>query len=152
MGQHSAAERSAFMQEITREIACEHVAAYAEMFRALIMTEQGFLVHCMAGKDRTGFGVAVIQLMLGVSEELVMADYLLTNKARELMTRTRDRMREQGIEIDAASLEVITQVKREYLEAALTGLKSEFGGIAGYLEAAAVEPAEQADLRRRLVV
>ena len=152
MGQHSAAERSAFMQEITREIACEHVAAYAQMFRALITTEQGFLVHCMAGKDRTGFGVAVIQLMLGVSEKLVMADYLLTNEARELLTRTRDRMREQGIEIDAASLEVITQVKREYLEAALTGLKSEFGGIEGYLEAAAVEASEQAELIRRLVV
>jgi protein-tyrosine phosphatase len=152
MGQHSAAERSAFMQEITREIACEHVAAYAQMFRALITTEQGFLVHCMAGKDRTGFGVAVIQLMLGVSEKLVMADYLLTNEASELLTRTRDRMREQGIEIDAASLEVITQVKREYLEAALTGLKSEFGGIEGYLEAAAVEASEQAELIRRLVV
>jgi protein-tyrosine phosphatase len=152
MGQHSAAERSAFMQEITREIACEHVAAYAQMFRALITTEQGFLVHCMAGKDRTGFGVAVIQLMLGVSEKLVMADYLLTNEASELMTRTRDRMREQGIEIDAASLEVITQVKREYLEAALTGLKSEFGGIEGYLEAAAIEASEQAELVRRLVV
>ena len=152
MGQHSAAERSAFMQEITREIACEHVAAYAQMFRALITTEQGFLVHCMAGKDRTGFGVAVIQLMLGVSEKLVMADYLLTNEARELLTRTRDRMREQGIEIDAASLEVITQVKREYLEAALTGLKSEFGGIEGYLEAAAVEASEQAELIRRWVV
>ena len=152
MGQHSAAERSAFMQEITREIACEHVAAYAQMFRALITTEQGFLVHCMAGKDRTGFGVAVIQLMLGVSEKLVMADYLLTNEARELLTRTRDRMREQGIEIDAASLEVITQVKREYLEAALTGLKSEFGGIEGYLEASAVEASEQAELIRRLVV
>jgi protein-tyrosine phosphatase len=106
----------------------------------------------MAGKDRTGFGVAVIQLMLGVSEKLVMADYLLTNEASELMTRTRDRMREQGIEIDAASLEVITQVKREYLEAALTGLKSEFGGIEGYLEAAAVAPSEQAELIRRLVV
>ena len=152
MGQHSAAERSAFMQEITREIACEHVAAYAQMFRALITTEQGFLVHCMAGKDRTGFGVAVIQLMLGVSETLVMADYLLTNEASELMTRTRDRMREQGIEIDAASLEVITQVKREYLEAALTGLKSEFGGIEGYLEAAAVLPAERTELLHRLVV
>jgi len=82
----------------------------------------------------------------------VMADYLLTNEASELMTRTRDRMLEQGIEIDAASLEVITQVKREYLEAALTSLTSEFGGIEGYLEAAAVKPAERIDLIRRLVI
>jgi protein-tyrosine phosphatase len=151
MGQHSAADRSAFMQEITREIACDHVAAYAQMFRALIDTEQGFLVHCMAGKDRTGFGVAVIQMMLGVSETLVMADYLLTNDATELVTRTRARMLEQGVEIDEASLEVISQVKREYLGAALAGLKAEFGGIEGYLEAAEVLPVERAELMRRLV-
>ena len=152
MGQHSAADRIAFMQKITREIACEHVGAYAQMLSALIHTENGFLVHCMAGKDRTGFGVAVIQLMLGVSETLVMADYLLTNDATELITRTRARMKEQGIEIDDASLEVISQVKREYLEAALAGLRSQFGGIDGYLEAARVTPVERAELLRRLVV
>jgi hypothetical protein len=60
-------------------------------------------------------------------------------------------MLEQGIEIDAASLEVITQVKREYLEAALTGLKSEFGGIEGYLEAANISHNEQISLMKRLV-
>jgi hypothetical protein len=60
-------------------------------------------------------------------------------------------MLEQGIEIDAASLEVITQVKREYLEAALTGLKSEFGGIEGYLEAANISHTEQISLMKRLV-
>lgn len=38
------------------------------------------LFHCAAGKDRTGFAAAVILRLLGVPEETVMEDYLLTNQ------------------------------------------------------------------------
>lgn len=35
--------------------------------------------HCSAGKDRTGVGAALIYLLLGVREEDIMTEYLLTN-------------------------------------------------------------------------
>lgn len=108
---HSSEDQIAFMTEITKEIARDHLDAYRRVLRCLIETEQGFLIHCMAGKDRTGFGVAMIQLMLGVSKELVMEDYLLTNQATELITRTRARMAEQFQEIDDATLEIIARVR-----------------------------------------
>lgn len=38
------------------------------------------LFHCAAGKDRTGFAAALILRLLGVQQEVVMEDYLLTNK------------------------------------------------------------------------
>jgi protein-tyrosine phosphatase len=38
------------------------------------------LIHCTAGKDRTGFLAALIQLLVGVPYEVVMEDYLLTNE------------------------------------------------------------------------
>ncbi len=38
------------------------------------------LFHCTAGKDRTGFAAAITLRMLGVPQEVVMEDYLLTNK------------------------------------------------------------------------
>ena len=38
------------------------------------------LFHCMAGKDRTGFAAAILLRMLGVPQETVMEDYLLTNE------------------------------------------------------------------------
>lgn len=44
----------------------------------------GILVHCAAGKDRTGTFVALVQKLLGVSEDDVMADYLLTREAVDI--------------------------------------------------------------------
>jgi len=38
------------------------------------------LIHCRAGKDRTGFVAAIIQLALGINKSEVLFDYLLTNK------------------------------------------------------------------------
>jgi protein tyrosine/serine phosphatase len=41
------------------------------------------LVHCAAGKDRTGIGVALVLRLLGVDRGQVIADYLLTNDAQD---------------------------------------------------------------------
>ena len=40
------------------------------------------LVHCAAGKDRTGIAIALVLRLLGVGHDEVLADYLLTNEAR----------------------------------------------------------------------
>jgi protein tyrosine/serine phosphatase len=122
------------------------------MLNALLEVENGFLVHCMAGKDRTGFGVAIIQLALGVSETDVMADYLLTNQASELITTIGQRMSTQGMPLSQETLEILALVKKEYLMAALNELETQFGGINGYLEAAGLATADQNDLKGRLVL
>ncbi|AZU03233.1 protein tyrosine/serine phosphatase [Glycocaulis alkaliphilus] len=43
--------------------------------------EDGFIVHCAAGKDRTGLFCALLLTALGVDEEMVREDYLMTNTA-----------------------------------------------------------------------
>ena len=43
--------------------------------------------HCTAGKDRTGFGSALLLLLLGVPEKTVMQDYLLSNGFREKLNQ-----------------------------------------------------------------
>src|SRR5262245_23132199 len=74
----SVTERIRFMLAINRELARVHTSEYRRVFAALESSgDRGFLVHCAAGKDRTGFGVAVIQLALGVPRETVIEDYLL---------------------------------------------------------------------------
>ena len=147
--QHSAEERGEFMKVITREIATDWTDAYRFVMRGLLETNGGFLIHCTAGKDRTGFGVAVIHQLLGVSRENVFKDYLLTNESTDLIERIRFRMSEQAVEIDEATLEVIARVRRPYLEAALDAIDAEFGGIRGYLEAVGLGEVEITELRER---
>lgn len=57
----------------------------AGAFEALAQAgEGGFVVHCSAGKDRTGVAVALVLAALGVPRESVVADYVLTNDAVDL--------------------------------------------------------------------
>jgi protein-tyrosine phosphatase len=57
----------------------------AGTFAALAEVEQGgFVVHCSAGKDRTGVAVALVLEALGVPRDQVIADYVLTNDAVDL--------------------------------------------------------------------
>jgi protein-tyrosine phosphatase len=152
MEAHSAEERSELMRVITREIATDWTGAYKDVMTALLETKQGFLIHCTAGRDRTGFGVAIIQLLLGVSHDDVYRDYLLTNQSNDLIERIRHRMAEQQIDIDEGTLEVIARVRRPYLEAALEGIETEFGGLRGYLEAVGVGEIEIDELKSRYLV
>ena len=52
-----------------------HAPRLAEVIGAIADSNGAALVHCTAGKDRTGLVVALIQLLLGVDEELVLADF-----------------------------------------------------------------------------
>jgi protein-tyrosine phosphatase len=57
--------------------------SYRKLFDLIIqMDDPVVLLHCTAGKDRTGFISAIILLILGVTEKTIMQDYLLTNTYR----------------------------------------------------------------------
>lgn len=47
-------------------------------FRFIALCEGPYLVHCNEGKDRAGFTVAVLECLMGASEEEVVADYMVT--------------------------------------------------------------------------
>lgn len=54
--------------------------AYKEMLAIYLDPENGTIVqHCRGGKDRTGYGVALLQGLLGVERKSIIKDYLLTN-------------------------------------------------------------------------
>ena len=145
--------RIAFMKEITREIARDHVEAYTKLFQELMNVESGFLLHCSAGKDRTGFGVAMIQAALGVSEEDIFSDYLLTNDATELLERMMPGFNERyGGRVDHQSLKIIAGVRYEYLRVALDEVILQHGSVDGYLDVVGLDHIARKELRARLVI
>ncbi|XOV87572.1 MAG: tyrosine-protein phosphatase [Pseudomonadota bacterium] len=145
-------EHIRFMVDITREIARNHHAAYRTLFEELLATPGAFLLHCSAGKDRTGFGAALILTALGVDEETVMRDYLLTNEAQCLRRFMNERMRgNYGPSLDDESIEAITGVRAEYLQAALDEVARSHGSLQGYLEEIGIDRHATAELRSRLL-
>ena len=66
-----------------------HAALFAGTFAALDEEDGALLIHCTAGKDRTGLLAALIQRALGVEARDVTADFLQTNTV--MMTGPRRR-------------------------------------------------------------
>lgn len=99
------------------------------------------LVHCSAGKDRTGFVVAMLLHALEVPEALIREDYLASKRwpgavhhRASLAARLGRFMPEHEVE---AAVDTVIDVREVYLDAAMQALRSEFGSVLGYLEVAA---------------
>lgn len=146
------ADRVRYMTEITRELARNHHQEYRQLFEYLLTAQDGFLLHCSAGKDRTGFGAALILAALGVDEATIMKDYLLTNEAVCLHEFMHTRMREQyGEHFDDASLDAVGGVRVEYLQAAFDEIQMMHGSLDAYLEEIGISRAQKAALRNKLL-
>ncbi len=107
-------------------------ASYRALFADLAApTRRPALVHCTTGKDRTGWAVAALLMLLGVPDEEVMAEYLITNDL--LLPALRpvfDQFRAAGG--DPAVLVPVFGVDPAYLSAGLDEMTGRFGSIEGY--------------------
>ena len=64
-----------------RSSACPaHGLRTAPCSAAFAANRRPALIHCTAGKDRTGWAVAALLLLLGVADEDVMTEYMITNE------------------------------------------------------------------------
>ncbi|MGB6230388.1 MAG: tyrosine-protein phosphatase [Litorimonas sp.] len=112
-----------------------HDPGFVALFRDTLnrMTEEGLgddqagvLVHCAAGKDRTGTLVALVQGLLGVSDDDIMADYMLTETAVDIdaILEPAAAMYSQryGRPMDAGALRPMFGVEEGYLVASLEAM------------------------------
>ena len=147
--------RVQFMRDINHQLVTSHLEDYQAFVDALLnCTDGGFLVHCTAGKDRTGIAVAIVHLALGVSRDDVMADYLLTNQALDfegyMYRRLRDRY---GVDdVDREEVRALAGVRQDYLETAFKAIDDTHGGTEGYLEALGLNAEARAELAGRYLV
>jgi protein-tyrosine phosphatase len=91
-------------------------------------------VHCTAGKDRAGFASAVILLTLGVPEESVYEDFLLTNHyTAQRIERTLWTIRLVSLfRVDPEQVRPVLGVERGYLAAALDEIEKRYGSFDAY--------------------
>lgn len=148
-------QRIDFMVGINRELARDHADDYARMFEALLELDEGaLLVHCAAGKDRTGFACALILHALGVPEDTVLEDYLLTNETMDFEGYVLPRLArwEPAAIPDRESIMALAGVRPEYLRAAYAAIEAEFEGVEHYIQrAVGLDAAARELLRTRLL-
>jgi protein-tyrosine phosphatase len=114
------------------------------------------LVHCSAGKDRTGFVVAMLLYALEVPEPLIREDYLASRRWPGAVHHRASLAARLGRFMPASELEAavdtVIDVREVYLDAALEALRSEYGTVSRYLEVAAgLDAARLEALRDRLL-
>ena len=83
----SAEKTQALMRNVYRKLPTHHRESYTALFRALTHDEVPILVHCSAGKDRTGVATALLLALLGVDRAHIDTDYLATNSVIDVTTR-----------------------------------------------------------------
>ena len=124
-------------------------------FDVLVDGRGASLVHCVAGKDRTGFAVALFHSAVGVAKDDILADYELTNVAGDAERRLAEGaalLRSRYAAADDATLRTLMAVRGAYIERALSVVAAYEGGPEAYLaEVIGVTPARRELLRARYV-
>ena len=117
-----------------------HLDLYSRYFRALAETNGPVLVHCAAGKDRTGIICALTHHVAGVHDDDIVADFLLTNDPERLAKRLplmRDHIREiSGRTPPDDAVLTGMGVEADYLEEAFAAIREAYGSLDGYLDQA----------------
>lgn len=146
------------MIAVNRDLALQQQEAYRKLFALLAEhghdddNNSGVLIHCAAGKDRTGFGAALILAALDVPEAAIMHDYLLSQKYFPI-EQQMDVVREKyGLGLSAEMMRPMLEVRPEYLRGALDAVHAEYGSLDTYLrEALHVDEPMRRELRDKLL-
>jgi protein-tyrosine phosphatase len=150
------------MRATTATIAVDGAPAIGKILLALSQGDEPAIVHCTAGKDRTGVVTAILLTLLDVSKDDIYKDYLESNSAVQAqMMRMRQASTEKsGAENSPVSsalsalpmdaIKVLLGVDRTYLDAAFTAIDAKYGSFQVYVtDGLKLSPADVAALRTR---
>jgi len=119
-----------YMVDMYETMAIEN-PAFKALMNALKEGKTPLYFHCTAGKDRTGVAGALILLCLGVDEEAVYEEYLLSNIYRKqvnewLLERVEEKYRED--------IKPLYYVQKDYLKKTIDEIKCIYGTFDTYFE------------------
>jgi protein-tyrosine phosphatase len=136
----------AVMQQAYAAYALDWHHCYRTVFDLLLADDAPpLLFHCTAGKDRTGFGAALILSALGVAEEAIWEDYLATNRLWQGET-------ELANALPPAVGRMLLSAHRDFLAAAFAAIAASHGDMDSYLaDRMGLTAARRAALRSRLL-
>jgi len=109
---------------------------YSHFFKEVLANKEGALLfHCVHGKDRTGFGAALLLKALDVEDKVIFRDYMKTRSSRkEENLKTLEEYKNQGYtQAQINGIEVLLSVDKLYLKSLFDTINKEFGSFHNYL-------------------
>lgn len=141
-----------FMQDLYAAMVTGSRSAFKSMFNQLLVEDNyPIVLSCVNGKDYTGFAVSLLLSALDIPEEVIMNDYLLSN-------RYFDRRRCTSVDPQSYSTEtqeavsLLQTADRRFLAYARDFIRQEYGSIDNYLECElGVTPEKKRELKHILL-
>ncbi|MGH3968436.1 MAG: tyrosine-protein phosphatase [Mycobacterium sp.] len=128
---------------------------------AMLAAGRPVLAHCFAGKDRTGFMIAVVLEAIGVDRDAILADYLRSNDAApQLRARLLEMIQQRSdAELtpevmtftEARLSDEVLGVREEYLATTRRTIDETFGSLDNYLRDSGIAEADVDRLRDALL-
>jgi protein-tyrosine phosphatase len=122
----SSADALEVMRDSYRNYVRYSTPSFRALFAHLLEDRAPLVIHCTAGKDRTGFACALILHALGVSDDLIAEDYLLTNRFYR-----RDPSASSELPEDVRQM--LASVETSFLAAAFEAISADYGDLECYL-------------------
>ncbi len=142
-GSLSAEDAMEIMRESYRGYVRQNTHSFRTLFSHLVEDRAPLVIHCTAGKDRTGFACALLLHALGVPDDVIAEDYLLTNRFYR-----RDPSASTDLPDDVR--QAIGSVEASFLAAGFEAVRDDYGGLEDYFrDGLGLGVRERAALRER---
>jgi len=139
----SSADALEIMRESYRGYVRTNTHSFRELFARMLDDAGPLVIHCTAGKDRTGFACALILHALGVPDQVISEDYLLTNQFYR-----RDPNSAPDLPLDVR--QAIGSVEASFLAAGFDAVNAQYGDLEGYFrDGLGLGMAERSELKAR---
>lgn len=131
---------------------------YSQLLHHVVAGDMPAVFHCTAGRDRTGVGAAILLTALGVPWDVVVQDYLLTDRYwlddKAVEQRRMDVQKTYSLPAlpDAAAVRALYRLHAETMEATFATIRKAYGSFEKFLgDKLKMSPEDLAQLRARLL-
>ncbi len=121
-----------------RDCVAEVALPFRRLFRLLIdNSAHASLIHCAAGKDRTGMAAALVLAALDIPRQTIVEDYMLTREyydAAPLIETIEKHLQDANVDYWQRDwLTPYCTVHEENIAAFFAGIETDYGNIGNYL-------------------
>ncbi|MBN1303765.1 MAG: tyrosine-protein phosphatase [Anaerolineales bacterium] len=122
------------MMQSYRQFAADFTAEFRSFIQAVLRAEgKPVLWHCVAGKDRTGFAAMILLRILGVQEETITQDYLLSKTHIDRRRASLVLLTLLAGRQAAALVRPLLDVRVDWIQAASRAIEEHWGGFEEYV-------------------